>query len=248
MEKHSKKEKKSNLLLILLQIIFVAIFIYSGYHIINWYKENKENNEILNQMSKAVKIEKDEEGNESYKVDFEQLKQTNEDIVGWIKVNNTKVEYPVVQGKDNSYYLTHSIEKKYNAGGSIFVDSQNKLDGTERNVVIYGHNRRDGSMFGTLKNVLNKEWYDNEENKYITIVAPDGEIQYEIFSIYQIEKEDYYIKKNFTDAEFKQFVDTIKSRSVKDFNTDVDENSKVLTLSTCANDNKYRVVIHAKEI
>ena len=103
-------------------------------------------------------------------------------------------------------------------------------------------------MFGTLKNVLNKEWYDNEENKYITIVAPDGEIQYEIFSIYQIEKEDYYIKKNFTDAEFKQFVDTIKSRSVKDFNTDVDENSKVLTLSTCANDNKYRVVIHAKEI
>ena len=219
MGKHSKKEKKSNLLLVLLQIIFVAIFIYSGYHIINWYKENKENNEILDQMSKAVKIEKDEEGNERYKVDFEQLKQTNEDIVGWIKVNNTKVEYPVVQGKDNSYYLTHSIEKKYNAGGSIFVDSQNKLDGTDRNIVIYGHN-----------------------------VTPNGESKYEIFSIYQIEKEDYYIKKNFTDEEFKSFIDIIKSRSVKDFNTDVDENSKVLTLSTCANDNKYRVVVHAKEI
>ena len=247
MGKHSKKNK-SKFLLILLQIIFVAIFIYSGYHIINWYKENKENNEILTQMSETVKIEKDEDGTNYYKIDFEKMKQTNEDIVAWIKVNNTKVEYPIVQGDDNSYYLTHSIDKKYNAGGSIFVDSQNKLDGTDRNIVIYGHNRRDGSMFGTLKNALNKEWYDNEENKYITIVTPNGESKYEIFSIYQIEKEDYYIKKNFTDEEFKSFIDIIKSRSVKDFNTDIDENSKVLTLSTCANDNKYRVVIHAKEI
>lgn len=247
MGKHSKKNK-SKFLLILLQIIFVAIFIYSGYHIINWYKENKENNEILTQMSETVKIEKDEDGTNYYKIDFEKMKQTNEDIVAWIKVNNTKVEYPIVQGDDNSYYLTHSIDKKYNAGGSIFVDSQNKLDGTDRNIVIYGHNRRDGSMFGTLKNALNKEWYDNEENKYITIVTPNGESKYEIFSIYQIEKEDYYIKKNFTDEEFKSFIDIIKSRSVKDFNTDVDENSKILTLSTCANDNKYRVVIHAKEI
>lgn len=248
MEKHSKKTSKFNLLLILLQIIFVAIFIYSGYHIINWYRENNENKEIFGRLTEAVKIEKDEDGTNYFKIEFDKMKQINENIIAWIKINNTKVEYPIVQGDDNSYYLTHSIDKKYNASGSIFVDSQNKLDGTDKNIVIYGHNRRDGSMFGTLKNALNKEWYDNEENKYITIVTPDKEIQYEIFSIYQIEKEDYYIKKNFTDAEFKEFVDIIKSRSVKDFATEVDESINILTLSTCANDSKYRVVIHAKEI
>ena len=105
---------------------------------------------------------------EKYSVDFRNLKDKNQDIVGWIKVKGTAIEYPVVKGADNSFYLTHSLDKSYNSAGWIFADYKNKLDGNDKNIVIYGHNRRDGTMFGSLQNVLKEEWYNNKENQYIT--------------------------------------------------------------------------------
>ena len=129
------------------------------------------------------------------------------------------------------------------------MDYKNKLDLTDKNIVIYGHNRKDGSMFGIMKNILKEEWYSYSENHTIQFITEKGEEKYQVFSVYKIEKEDYYIKTNFsTDKEFKDFIKTIKSRSIKDFNTELTENEQILTLSTCANDNKYRVVLHAKKI
>ena len=103
-------------------------------------------------------------------------------------------------------------------------------------------------MFGRLKNVLEEEWYNNEENHVINFVTEKEEQKYQVFSIYEIKNEDYYIDTEFKNNEFEKFIDTLKNRSIKDFNVQVSETDRILTLSTCANNNKYRVVLHAKRI
>ena len=119
----------------------------------------------------------------------------------------------------------------------------------DKNIVIYGHNRRDGTMFGSLQNVLKEEWYNNKENQYITFEKENETEIYQVFSVYQIEVEDYYIKTSFdTEGKFEEFINTIKSRSINNFETDVKTDDNILTLSTCANNNKYRVVLHAKKV
>ena len=108
---------------------------------------------------------------------------------------------------------------------------------------------RDGSMFGSLKNILNEEWYNNTENMNITFLTENGNYIYKVFSIYKIESEDYYIKTDFsTDNEYQKFLNIIKERSIKNFVVKVNVSDKILTLSTCANNNKYRVVLHAKKL
>ena len=172
-----------------------------------------------------------------------------QDKYWFIDSNNTNIEYPIVRAKDNEFYLTHSFNKKINSAGWIFADYKNKFDNTDKNIVIYGHNRRDNSMFGSLKKVLKSEWYNNKENEKIILNTEKQNDIYQIFSIYKIEEEDYYIKTEFkNDSEFEKFIQTIKERSIKDFKIDVSKKDSILTLSTCANNNKYRVVVHAKKI
>ena len=246
-----RKKNKKVILNIIIYMILFFVLIYSGIKILKWYKDKTNNNKIAEQIKSTVVVEENEDENENkekYTVDFNKLKEQNDETVAWIKVNNTNVEYPVVKTTNNSFYLNHSFDKSKNTAGWIFSDYKNKVDGTDKNLVIYGHNMRDNSMFGSLKWVINEEWYNNEDNKYVTLATESGTQIYEVFSVYQIEKEDYYIKTNFnTEKEFSDFVQTIKKRSKKDFNVDVNKEDHILTLSTCANNNKYRVVLHAKK-
>lgn len=173
-------------------------------------------------MNSFVQVEKTININnielEKYAVDFVNLNKKNEEVKAWLKVKNTAIEYPIVQAKDNSYYLTHSLDKTYNSAGWIFADYKNKVDGTDKNLVIYGHNRRDGTMFGSLKKILKPDWYNKKENEYIVFETNEGTVIYQVFSVYEIEAEDYYIKTNFkNDNEFEAFINKIKGRSIKDF-------------------------------
>ena len=247
--KHYNK-KKSNIPSIILMCFFTALLIYSGTKIVIWYMNNQNNKKISDEIAEFVTVDETKEDNEEkYVVDFEKLKEKNLDIVAWLKVNGTNIETTVVKTTNNDYYLTHNFNKEYNSAGWIFADYKNKVDGTDKNLVIYGHNMRDNSMFGSLKWVINEDWYNNEDNKYITLITENETQVYEVFSVYQIEKEDYYIQTNFdTEKEFNTFAQTIKKRSKKDFNVDVNKEDNILTLSTCANNNKYRVVLHAKKI
>lgn len=208
---------------------------------------NNENNKIKIIQENLKDLTKLQKSNNE--INFEKLKSQNSDTVFYLKVNNTNISYPVVKYSDNNYYLNHSFDKSKNSAGWLFADYKNKLDGTDKNIVVYGHNRRDGSMFGTLKNILNKEWYDNTDNMDIVYMGIRGKHIYKVFSIYKIENEDYYITTQFNnDSEYKKFLTTIKSRSIKDFNVEISETDSILILSTCANNNKYRVVLHAKRI
>lgn len=244
-----QKKKNKNFFNGIIYLILIGLLVYSGIKIFKWNKENSNNNNITDKINEAVTVEKNSEGKEDFNINFNTLKKQNEDTVAWIKVNNTNVKYPVVKAKDNSFYLTHSFDKSNNSAGWIFADYKNKFDDTDKNIVIYGHNRRDGSMFSSLKNALNPNWYNNDLNRNILLYTENKEYNYEIFSIYKIESEDYYIKTEFNDEnDFEDFLNTITKRSVQDFGVNVSKDDSILTLSTCANNNKYRVVIHAKKV
>ena len=251
MRKVEKKTNKKNIIFIIIYIILFCALVYSGSKIYNWYKENNNNKQIAKRISNVVTVVQNDnfEEKEKYKIDFDALEEQNDETVAWIKVNNTNVEYPIVKAENNSFYLDHSFDKSYNSAGWIFADYRNNFDGTDKNIVVYGHNRRDGSMFASLKDALSPEWYENDENMDILFDTKNENSTYKIFSIYQIEEEDYYIKTDFDDEiEFENFIDTIAKRSVKDFEVEVTGEDSILTLSTCANNNKYRVVIHAKKM
>lgn len=240
-------KKKGKIFIFIIQIILIAVIIFSGIKIIEWIKSNKKNKDIMSEIKENVVINNEmDSNNEEYKIDFAKLKQKNSDAIAWIKVNGTDIDFPVVKGTDNSYYLTHNFDKEKNKAGWIFADYRNKFDGTDKNIIIYGHNMKNGSMFASLKDVIKEEWYNNENNKYIALITENENCKYQVFSVYQIETEEYYLQTNISN--FKEFVEKIKGRSKKDFNVDIKETDSILTLSTCADNTKYRVVLHAVKV
>ncbi len=240
-------KKKSKILVTFIQIVLIAVIIFSGIKIIEWIKSNKKNKDIMSEIKENVVINNEmDSNNEEYKIDFAKLKQKNSDAIAWIKVNGTYIDFPVVKGTDNSYYLTHNFDKEKNKAGWIFADYRNKFDGTDKNIIIYGHNMKNGSMFASLKDVIKEEWYNNENNKYIALITENENCKYQVFSVYQTETEEYYLQTNISN--FKEFVEKIKGRSKKNFNVDIKETDSILTLSTCADNTKYRVVLHAVKV
>jgi len=242
-----RKIRIDRIITLLLTLVFLTGIIISLTKIIQWKKNTTDNNKIKEEINENIKVVQEEE-EPKYVVDFEALKQQNSDTVAYLKVENTNVDYVVVKGNDNDYYLNHNFKKEYNVAGWIFADYKNKFDGTDKNIVIYGHNMQDGSMFASLKEILTSNWQNNEK-KQITLVTEKETITYEIFSSYIIEAEDYYITTNFSNNQlFKEFINTIINRSYYNYNVEVDESDNILTLSTCTGTGKNRIVIHAKQI
>lgn len=185
--------------------------------------------------------------NQAFKEIFLKLKEKNEDTVGWVKVNNSNIEYPVVQAKDNDYYLTHDFYKVKNTYGWVFMDYRNNSVSLDQNTILYGHNSRKKIMFTYLAYTLDEEWYKNKTNQIITFNTPYASMEWQIFSLYDINVTSDYLYTNFADKDlFFSFVDKLTSRSVYDFNVNINDNDKILTLSSCLNNGLRRVVVHAK--
>ena len=183
-------------------------------------------------------------------INFDTLLSINSDTVGWLKVDNTNINYPVVKSTNNSYYLNHSIDKSKNKNGWIFMDYRNNAKDFDVNTIIYGHNMRTETMFSTLKNVKEESWYSNTSNLTIRFSTPNMHTLWQIFSIYTIDKETFYLTTNFyDDASLQSFFNTITERSIKDFGVKLTTSDKILTLSTCdQNSSAKRLVVHAKLI
>lgn len=182
-------------------------------------------------------------------VNFESLLQKNSDTVGWIQVMNTNINYPVVQSSDNSYYLTHAYDKSENQAGWVYMDYRNNAITFSQNTILYAHSRYDTTMFGSLKNTLSDAWFRNKENHIIRFSTPYENTLWQVFSVYSISKENYYITPTFdSDDDFMQFLFTLKNRSLYDFDVSFNYNDKILTLSTCQDNYGSRIVLHAKLI
>ena len=270
MKRRKIKIKWKNIILILIIITSTITLLISIFNIIKWkIDSNKTNYEITN-IQENINVEEiqDTENTEIIEpvievpkenpywdyinmnminVDFGDLKRTNPDVVGWLKVNGTNINYPFVQSSDNDYYLTHSFNKSYNGGGWVFLDYRN--NGTNnKNTIIYAHGRSDKTMFGTLKNVLNNGWLNNTNNYVIKISTETENSLWQVFSVYRIPTTSDYLQTNFNDdIEYQNFLDMIKDRSGHNFDTNVASTDNILTLSTCYN-NSDKIVVHAKLI
>lgn len=189
--KHSKEKENTNKIILVFRIISIIIIICCLIYINNWYMENKRSSDMLSNVTQSSILDteeieipiKDSESDAedtaentatvtTYKLDFNNLFSINSSTVGWINVPGTSINYPVVQSSDNSFYLSHSFDKSNNKAGWIFADYRNKFDGTDKNIIIYGHNRMDSSMFATLKNTQKQDWLNNKNNRYITFTTP----------------------------------------------------------------------------
>lgn len=269
-----KKKKKLILkkwIRVTLLIVFLIIFSLSIFKLFLW---KQDGNKIKNIEEKIIKDAKptekksiqenteiinppDDKDNDYWNyikmdmlsVNFEELKKKNKDTVGWIKVEGTNINYPVVQTNNNDYYLNHSYDKTNNKAGWVFADYRNDLNTFDKNTIIYGHGRVDTTMFGSLKNILKSSWYNNKNNHIIKFSTPRENTLWQVFSVYTIEAESYYITTQFpSNNDFLDFANTLKKRSTVDFSAIPNANDKILTLSTCKDSKGKRVVMHAKLI
>ena len=183
-----------------------------------------------------------------FNTDIESQLSINSDTVGWIVVNGTNISYPVVQTTDNSFYLSHDFYKNNYYNGWVFGDYRDNFNSFGRNTIIYAHNSVDGKMFSNLTKLLKKDWFDNKDNKYIKLSTLNANTIWEIFSVYTIEPEIYYLTTGFTDETFVTFINTIANRTIIDFDAELDISDKILTLQTCTNSGNKRIVFHAKLI
>ena len=268
-KKNARKRKNKKWPWVLLLIVLFAIIVVCLVKIVFWLKDNKTTSEVVNDITNNTNIEekqddentelvnKEEDTTSDYwyyikfpliDVDINKLKEKNSDTVGWINVNNTNINYPYVQGKDNNYYLDHSFDKKYNEAGWVFLDYRNDKNLSNKNNILYAHSRLDKTMFGSLSKTLKSNWYNNKDNHIIRLSTETENTMWQIFSVYKIPEETYYITTNFnSDNDYQKFLNTIKERSIHNFSTNLTTEDKILTLSTCYSDTE-RTVVHAKLI
>ena len=267
----SKTVKNNKLKLIPYIIIFIilgAIIAFSLFNVITWLLDNKKANDLTDDlngkyeeqlnMNKGDLVNAPNDPNSDYwyyinmpfyNINFDNLLKINKDTVAFIHIDNTQVNYPVVQTSDNSFYLNHAFNRKKNGGGWLFMDYRNDINNLSSNTVIYGHGRKNKTMFGTLSNVLTKEWQNNKDNYVIYLDTKNTSYVFQIFSIYSIKSEIYYIQTDFnTTSAKKEWLKIMKKRNIAPFTTTVNENDKILTLSTCKNNNGDRIVVQAKLI
>lgn len=236
------RSKVSKTIDAIMVIIYLTLFVFSFYRVIDWNLNNGKNEKINKNLHKYIK----EDNNESFAIDFKKITKLNKDAVAYIKVNNTYIDYVVLKTDNNDYYKTHNFNRNKNKAGWIFVDYRNKLDGADKNIVVYGLKTIDRGMFSSLKNTLDSDWQKNNDNRIVLFATENSVEKYEVFSTYVSKSKDY-IKIDFNEPhEFSKYIQTIKKKSMYDYGTKVDENDQILTLSTCSG--KKRIVLHAKRI
>ena len=268
--KKRKKIKWKNIIIILIFLCCSFGLIFSIVNIIKWNLDSNNTDKQITDIQETVDINEvddtdsteiieqiEEDKADPYwdyikmnliDVNFNNLKKVNKQTIGWIQVNGTNINYPFVQTTDNKYYLTHTFDKSYNTAGWVFLDYRNKLDGTDKNTIIYAHGRLDKTMFGSLKNILSSGWLNNSNNYVVKLSTEYENTLWQVFSVYHIPTTSDYLKVDFNDNnDFLEFANMLLNRSSHNFNTTISATDKILTLSTCYNDND-KVVLHAKLI
>lgn len=263
----SKSKKKFNFFIFILFVVFIGLLVFSASKIFNWSKDSTSISNEIADISNIVSVQEsvgeetivestEDKANPYWDyikmnlidVDFSELSSINSDVCGWIQVNGTNINYPFVQTNNNDYYLTHSFYKDTNEAGWVFLDYRNNIQSLHQNTIIYAHSRIDTTMFGSLKKLLNSNWYNDKSNHIIKLSTKNQNTLWQVFSVYHIPTTSDYLKINFSSNEqFLSFSKMLQDRSVYSFNTSVGENDKILTLSTCYS-NGEKMVMHAKLI
>lgn len=234
----------------IITILLIGLVLISSYLI---FKEKKQNEKQENTFEDLIEIvEENIENQEERKIDINKLYEENKDIVGWLKIDNTTINYPIMQNiNDPNYYLHRDFYKNYSSYGTPYMAKQCNLNSD--NIVIYGHHMKNNKMFGELEKYKSKDFYNN--HKIITFTTLEKEYSYEIFAVF---KTTVYIKNTFRYYEninfenkkmYNDFINICKDKSLYQTGIEIKDKEKLITLSTCEYSNKNsRLVIVARKI
>ncbi|WP_054199099.1 class B sortase [Clostridium baratii] len=220
----------------IINVVLILAIIFSLYKVISKvadYKESKNTYEKIQEV-------KNNSNNFS-----EELLKINEDYKMWIEIPNTNIDYPVVQGKDNDFYLNHDFNKKESSSGAIFMDYKNNID-KDKNIIIYGHNMKNKSMFQNLMKFKDEEFW--KENNKIILTIDGKRYEYEIFSSYISNAKEIDLRTNFkNDDEYLKYIEDIEKKSIFYRDVDIKSDDRIITLSTCSYEkDDSRMIIHGK--
>lgn len=252
-------KKKTNWLLLIFILLAFGIFLFAAGKLLQIYLEYQKGKDTYEELLEYVQEPQEDDEKETdeepesekpsspyLQVDFVGLKSENPDVIAWIQIPALEISYPVVQGKDNAYYLQHMPSGETSKNGSIFVDYHNHADFSDQNTIVYGHNMKDQSMFGTLDSYQDQELYQKYPCFYIYI--PGYVLEYQIVSCYAGRIGSVGYTYGFPEQEdFQMFLEKILSYAGYDTGVKVTTEDRIVTLSTCVNSNRdYRYLIHGK--
>ena len=220
-----------------IQISCIVVMIYSGVQLAKYmytYVAVEKELEEVQQVARHTELMK--------------LQDINPRIVGWLTLEGTRLNNPVLQATDNDFYLRHNYKDEESRGGSIFMDLRNDANELGRHTIFYGHVLRNGTMFGDLDKFA-EQAYANE-HPVLSYETANNKYELHVFAAYETMTDFYYIETNFNDDSYMTFVSEIKERSVITMPVTVNETDRIVTFSTCttsANDEE-RFVVHAKVV
>lgn len=254
-----KQKSTKKIISKLITIICLGVFVFAAHGLFDIFMDYYQNRKMMNNVQetfyKAVSAEEGSQQEKSgdsktIRPGFEELLKHNPDVVGWITIDGTQIDYPILQSSNNQTYLTKNYNDKESRAGSIFLDYRNDVETNELNTVVYGHRMKDGSMFQHLTKFLDKDFF--EEHRTFEFDTLYDSYEAEIFAVYNTLTDFNYIETDFADeAEYEQLLKDIQSVSKFDTEIDVTPNDRIITLSTCdyeLDQNEGRLVIQAKLI
>ncbi|GAF22041.1 MULTISPECIES: class B sortase [Shouchella] len=231
-----------------INVFFALVFLYASGHLVYIWYDSYENKQTL---LEAKDIYSDthllqEEANSEGKNAFDELRAINQDIVGWVSINDTEIHYPVLQSSDNDYYLNRNYKGERTRAGSIFMDYRNHPE-EAKHTILYGHHMRDGTMFNELERFTDEAFFYESDGHFFD--TPVGQYTIDVFSVYYTTTDFYYIETDFEDDEaYGEFLREIQARSMYSSATEVSSSDRIITFSTCDDSTGQdgRFVVHAK--
>ena len=248
---------------IIISVVLAAVLAVSTFFIIRNKMDSAKQNEVYDNLAEIVEDDQPEENegityseDKDYLAEYYELYQQNNDMVGWIKVDDTNINYPVMQSIDEpNFYLKHKFDKTYSAYGCPYVQENCDVQKPSDNIIIYGHHMNDGSMFTGLMKFTDKSFWEN--HKTITFDTLTDRNQYEVIAVFKTvvytNSEDSFKYYEFTDAEnaeeFNEYVAKCKELSLYDTGVTAEYGDKLISLSTCEySHNNGRLVVVAKRV
>ena len=253
-----KKNKKFKIVIyIILIFTFISSFSYFVYKKYNDYKDKKTNNFDISKFKiDEINLLDGVDMRSENQVKLEELRKENKEIIGWLEIKDTNINYPILQAKDNDYYLDHNYKKEKSTSGSLFLDASFDLEKGSSNYLIYGHRNKNGLMFEDLMKYAKKDFYEKHKTFNFTTLKEDA--TYEVLAVfysrvYYTNETDvfryYYFVNAKNEDEFNDYVFNAKKASI--YNTGVTANygEQLITLSTCEySQDNGRFVVVAKKV
>lgn len=239
----------------IIQVLLVIVLAFSLYKIYSYQKDNQAykviDNDYKAMRDKSIKNNKEQSNKEEVDPEIEaailfvrELNKSYPQVKARLLIENLDMDYPIVQGEDNSFYLNHDYMGNYHPFGAVFMDSRNSSDLSDQNTIIYGHNVKSGHVFNPLNKYRDEKYVD--DNPYIIIDSLEGRFTYEIFAVYEANQYEDYRAVSYNEKNFDELISRIREKNFLERQL-ANADDKILTLSTCSDVND-RMVVQAKLI